>query len=250
MIIMKLDNRKRYLTVLDTETTGLNNVPALAFPLIYDIGWKLGDKLGNTIIDREFIVQEIFYNPIMQNAFYGSKVEIYKERIFKADILVKPFKEIIALLVHDISLVKHNTLMAYNLNFDLRAIRSTMVFLKMWDKEDKDIKKFFPETLEYQDIWGLAVETLLMKKWDFLDFVTEHNQFTENGNPKTSAEVVYRYITNNPDYIEDHTALSDVQIEYEIAIKSLATKKQFTKGILVNPWQKISKLYKELQGAI
>ena len=80
---MKLDNRKRYLTVLDTETTGLNDIPGLAFPLIYDIGWKLADKNGNTIIDREFIVQEIFYNPIMSNAFYGSKVEQYKERIFQ-----------------------------------------------------------------------------------------------------------------------------------------------------------------------
>lgn len=246
---MKLDNRKRYLTVLDTETTGLNDIPGLAFPLIYDIGWKLADKNGNTIMDREFIVQEIFYNPIMSNAFYGSKVEQYKKRIFKADILVKPFKEILSLLVHDISLVKHNTLMAYNLNFDLRAIRSTMVFLKLWNKEEKDIKKFFPETLQYQDIWGLAVETLLLKKWDYLDFVEEHGFLTDAGNPKTSAEIVYRYITNDPGYIEHHTALEDVQIEYEIAIKSLATKKAYTKGILVNPWQIVSKLYKEYIGA-
>ena len=246
---MKLDNRKHYLTVLDTETTGLDNIPGLAFPLIYDIGWKLADKKGNTIVDREFIVQEIFYNPIMNNAFYGSKVETYKERICKADILVRSFKEILELLIHDISLVKHNTLMAYNLNFDLRAIRSTMVFLKMWDKENKDIKQFFPETLEYQDIWGLAVETLLMKKWDYLEFVEFHNFLTPSGNPKTSAEIVYRYLTNDPDYIEHHTALEDVQIEYMIAIKSLESKKVFTKGILSNPWQKVSKLYKEYIGA-
>lgn len=246
---MKLDNRKHYLTVLDTETTGLDNIPGLAFPLIYDIGWKLADKNGNTIVDREFIVQEIFYNPIMNNAYYGSKIETYKERICKADILVRSFKEILELLIHDISLVKHNTLMAYNLNFDLRAIRSTMVFLKMWDKENKDIKQFFPDTLQFQDIWGLAVETLLMKKWDYLEFVEFHNFLTPSGNPKTSAEIVYRYLTDNPEYEEHHTALEDVQIEYMIAIKSLESKKAFTKGILSNPWQKVSKLYKEYIGA-
>lgn len=242
---MKLDNRKHYLTVLDTETTGLDNIPGLAFPLIYDIGWKVGDRYGNTIIDREFIVQEVFYNPIMKNAYYGSKIKAYQDRVYSADILVRSFKEILTLLMKDISLVKNNTFMAYNLNFDLRAIRSTMVFLKMWDKEDKDIKKIFPPELQFQDIWSLAVETISMKKWGYLDFVEKHNFLTPTGNPKTSAEIVYRYLRDDPTYEEEHTALADVQIEYEIAIQSLATKRAYTKGILFNPWQPLAKLYKE-----
>ena len=245
---MKLDNRKHFLTVLDTETTGLEGIPALAFPIIYDIGWILADKEGNKIIEREFIVQEVFYNPIMQNAYYGKKIPMYTERVTKADILVKPFREILELLNHDFGLVKHNTLMAYNLNFDLRALRSTAIYCGILPKGEKDWTKLFTKPVEVQDIWGLAVETILKKKWDFLEFVEFHNFTTDSGNPKTSAEVVYKFLTNNPDYEEFHTALEDCKIEYEIAIKSISTKKVFTKGILANPWQKIAKLYKEYRG--
>lgn len=242
---MKLDNRKHFLTVLDTETTGLNDIPALAFPIIYDIGWILADKNGNKIIEREFIVQEVFYNPIMKNAYYGSKMPMYTERVTKADILVKPFREILALLNHDYDLVKNNTLMAYNLNFDLRALRCTSIFCGILERGEKDWTKLFNREVKIQDIWGLAVETILKKKWDYLDFIDENGFITEGGNPKTSAEVVYKFLTNDPNYEEHHTALEDCKIEYEIAIKSIASKQKFTQGILSNPWQKIAKLYKE-----
>ena len=243
--MMKIDNRKNFLMVLDTETTGLDKIPALAFPIIYDIGWILGDKNGNILIEREFIVQEVFYNPIMQNAYYGNKMPQYTARVNKADILVKPFQEIIDLMNKDFNLVKKNTLLAYNLNFDLRALRSTAIYCHMLDRGEKDWTKLFTVTPQIQDIWSLAVETILRKKWDFIEFVENNGLFTEGGNPKTSAEVVYKFLTGDTEYEECHTALEDCRIEYDIAITALKTKREYTKGILHNPWRVISNLYKE-----
>ena len=40
--------------------------------------------------------------------------------------------------------------------------------------------------------------------------------FTEKGNLKMTAEAIYCYISNNPDFTESHTALHDCIIEYEI----------------------------------
>ena len=242
---MKIDNRKHFMTTLDTETTGLDDIPALAFPIIYDIGWILADKNGNRLIEREFIVQEVFYNPIMKNAYYGSKMPAYVERVTKADILVKPFREILTLLNHDFGLVKHNTLMAYNISFDLRALRCTAIYCGMLERGEKDWTKLFSMPVKIQDIWSLAVETILKKKWDYIKFVDENGFLTESGNPKTSAEVVYRFLTGEVDYQEHHTALEDCKIEYDIAITALKTKRPFTEGILYNPWRVISNLYKE-----
>lgn len=237
---MKIDNRKRWLTVLDTETTGKTPDGGLKFPLIYDIGWVIGDTAGNVAFKREFIVQEVFYNPIMANAFYGRKMPYYQDRVCKADILVKPFREIMATLNADLALFKKNYLMAYNLNFDLRALKATAKFCGMMAWDEKDHNKLFDNPPELQDIWGLAVETIaLPQKEAFYDFIEVYNLYTPAGNPKTSAEVLYRYIKKDPDFIESHTALADCEIEYEIAVEALSTKKKFFKGILPNPWQKV-----------
>lgn len=244
---MKIDNRKKWLTVIDTETTGKTPEGGLKFPLIYDIGWIIGDTAGNPALKREFIVQEIFYNPIMANAFYGRKMPYYQDRVCRADILVKPFREILALLNADLNLFKKNSLMAYNLNFDLRALKATAKFCKIIAWDEKDHNALFDIAPNLQDIWGLAVETIaLPDKENFYQFIDENNLYTPAGNPKTSAEVLYQFIKNDPDFIESHTALADCEIEYEIAVHALKTKKKFFKGILPNPWQKV-KIPKEAE---
>ena len=39
---------------------------------------------------------------------------------------------------------------------------------------------------------------------------------TKTNQPKLTAEIIYRYITNDSDFIEQHTGLEDVLIEKEI----------------------------------
>ena len=237
---MKIDNRKRWLTVIDTETTGKTPDGGLKFPLIYDIGWVIGDTAGNVAFKREFIVQEIFYNPIMANAFYGRKMPMYQDRVCRADILVKPFREILSILNADLALFKKFSLMAYNLNFDLRALKATAKFCGILNWDEKNHAPLFDTEVVIQDVWGLAVETILLpNKEKYYEFVEENNALTPAGNPKTSAEVVYQFIKNDPDFIESHTALADAEIEYEIAVMAYQTKRKFFKGILPNPWQKM-----------
>ena len=47
----------------------------------------------------------------------------------------------------------------------------------------------------------------------------------------TTAQSVYGFITDNAEYIEEHTALSDALIEMEIFVRCLKTKKKFHKNI-------------------
>ena len=59
-------------------------------------------------------------------------------------------------------------------------------------------------------------ESVICKMPTYIEFCEEHNFLTKNGRPQATAESIYAFITNNPDYKEEHTALEDVEIETEI----------------------------------
>ena len=65
----------------------------------------------------------------------------------------------------------------------------------------------------------------------FERFCHEHELISRSGKScATSAEAVYAYITKNPDYTEEHTALSDALIEMAIFVKCYSMHKKFTKN--------------------
>jgi hypothetical protein len=51
------------------------------------------------------------------------------------------------------------------------------------------------------------------------------------GRVRATAEILYRYITLNTDFIEDHTGLEDVLIEKEIFAKCMAQHKKMRKDV-------------------
>ena len=60
------------------------------------------------------------------------------------------------------------------------------------------------------------------KDENYKNFCIE-NDFVMSGNrPRLTAEILYRYLTNNVDFVESHTGLEDVMIEKEIFKACLA----------------------------
>ena len=47
----------------------------------------------------------------------------------------------------------------------------------------------------------------------------------------TKAEIVYRYLTGDLSFIEDHTGLNDCRIEYEILLAAINSGKQIDRGL-------------------
>ena len=60
----------------------------------------------------------------------------------------------------------------------------------------------------------------------YIEFCKGHGFMTEKGNVQTKAEVVYKYLTNNLDFEEEHTGLADVLIEYRILLTALKAHKK------------------------
>ena len=57
---MKVDKRKKYIMVLDVETTNNNMESKFNDGLVYDIGFVIMDKKGNIYAKRSFAIKEIF----------------------------------------------------------------------------------------------------------------------------------------------------------------------------------------------
>ena len=76
----------------------------------------------------------------------------------------------------------------------------------------------------------MALQTITHQR-GFERFCHEHEFVSRSGQScATSAEAVYAYITKNPDYVEEHTALSDALIEMAIFVKCYSMHKKFTKN--------------------
>ena len=72
------------------------------------------------------------------------------------------------------------------------------------------------DNIPVSDIRGFAHHFLVDDSYK--TFCEANNYFSETGNYSTTAEAVYRYISENTDFIEAHTALRDAEIEAEILL--------------------------------
>ena len=48
--------------------------------------------------------------------------------------------------------------------------------------------------------------------------------------PRTTAEILYRYLSGNNDFVEEHTGLEDVLIEIEIFVQATRQKKKMKRS--------------------
>ena len=193
----------RYIMVLDTET-----VNSFAYPLVYDLGFIIYDTKNKKIVKSYNRLVSEFFNKkqLMESAYYSEKLPLYYNMIEFEKLTVINWGYIIRHIYQQI--VKYNiqAIYAYNANFDKRAIESTCLFL------DKDN---LLENIPFIDIMGNIAEMVdssQYKNWaETTGHITDSKRYYS-----TTAETIYRYITNQGDFIEDHTALSDCYIELEI----------------------------------
>ena len=253
-------SKKMYFLTLDTETATLPFINdfaeserkkiAIAKPLVYDIGWIITDRKGNTIIKKNYLVQETFFVPsIFNTAYYKDKRPIYINLLKDNQIDVSNWKEIIVDLKNDIKTYNISAVTAYNACFDFKkAIPFTNRYIKNlystnyanWEKEQhkkcEDIiagkKSNNPEYLipifELEelkipiiDIWNVACTNIINHN-KYKTFCLQNNLWSNSVQYfSSSAENVYRYLKKDADFIESHTALDDATIEAEILTKAL-----------------------------
>lgn len=197
------------LLVLDTETLGVFD------PSVYDLGYLIYDTESEEImVARDYITQEIYDNPRkMQSAYYYNKLPIYEDRLASGYCKKTKWTYILRMLQRDINKFGVEALYAYNSAFDTRAIAKTCEIFKTKN----------PTANGISDIWKGLTDPHITETKEYQDFCRTNGFMTKHKKPKcqAKAETLYRYLTGNVEYEEEHTALEDSKIELAILLKAL-----------------------------
>ena len=231
----KIDRRKHYVIVLDTETANGQMVDGklnLDDSLVYDIGWAVIDTKGNIYEKRSFVVKEIFRGEaeMMRSAYYANKLPRYEEDIAQGKRIVETFYNIRKQLLADMQNYGVTEISAHNARFDYNAMNNTERWLTK-----SEYRYFLPYGVTVWDTLKMARQVVKPMP-TYKKFCAENGYMTKHKTPqeRLTAEILYRFISGNEDFEESHTGLEDVEIETEILWYCLRKHKAMKKGL----WEK------------
>lgn len=227
---MKIDRRKKYIIVLDVETTN-NQIGVKGAPndgLVYDLGFTVADKQGNVYAKRSFAIKEIFdWKELMDTAYYKNKLPKYYEKIRKGEMKKVSIWEARKSIKSAMEYFNITEVYAFNANFDYTTLNNTVRYLS-----GSACRWFFKYGTKICDIWHIACQTLGLQKtfqWE--------NVRNANGNLITNAERMYAYLSQDFDFEEEHTGLADALIETQILARCFKTHKSIDKSINRACWR-------------
>lgn len=210
-----MDKRISYRIVLDTETAPCDKDFEGVSPwnmFVYDIGWAVVDKRGKVYDTKSFVNADIFIGEkdLMKSAYYAKKIPMYWDDIKSGKRILKSFYNIRKILMEDIEKWGVTEIYAHNARFDYGALTNT----QRWETKSK-YRYYFPKSVTICDTLKMARQ-VIGKMPTYQRFCKENGYITKNGQVRLTAEVIYRYLTGNKEFSENHTGLEDVMIEKEI----------------------------------
>lgn len=196
------------ILVLDTETLGLYD------QRVYNLGYVVYDTdTCEKLIERDYVIKQIFDNErLMQTAYYADKKPLYIERLEDGACKKLFWGNACRILAHDMERYEVGAILAYNSRFDYNAILKTC---------ERYCTKRNPTADGIADI--MKVIDTITETADYKKFCKAHGFMTKHKKPRCQkkAETLYRYLTGNADYKEEHTALADSRIELEIYLEAV-----------------------------
>lgn len=245
--------------VIDTEGLGLNDIKNKIYgkQLSYHTGYGVFAPNGKLLKSGNFVTKEIYRDiELMQTAYYYNKIDEYHQMLIEKIATERLYRNIINQLKKDIKEYNVVGLFAYNCNYDIVGICETVQkysnkkYNLSFEKTkkgknkplfDKMLKEILDTDIEMYDIMTMACMSICQDE-DYLKNVN----YTPKGNPKTTAEEVYRYISGDTTFIEEHTAYEDSIIENEILQECFKRGIKPQKQVYL-PYRLIPKeLYKEV----
>lgn len=218
---MTIDKRKNYYLTIDTETAnGLDN------PMMYDLGGAIHDKCGRVYETFSFVIYDVFCadRELFNTAYYAKKRPMYEAQIAVGQ---RKIVSIYTARKHVADLCKKynvKAIIAHNARFDYRSTNYTIRYVTK-----SKTRYFLPYGVPMWDTLKMAQDTICQQP-TYRRWCERHGYCLKNGKPRATAEILYQYITQNTDFVEEHTGLEDVLIEKEIFAKCMAQHKKMRKN--------------------
>ena len=193
--------------VLDTETI------SVAKRLVYDLGYVIADENGNVIKQKSYVVSQVYNNKeLFATCYYSNKRPLYEERLKSGYSKKVGWGNAMRYLANDIKRYGITEIYAYNSDFDTKALAFTCSWFgavnPLGSMEILDIMDYIKPITSTKEYMNFCESNGFMTK-------------TKKPRPQQKAETLYRYLTNNKDYEEEHTGLEDSKIELEILMTAL-----------------------------
>lgn len=192
--------------VVDTETTN-----SLDDPICYDVGFAIVDRIGNVLEKYSFVVADVFLDKdLMTSAYFVEKIPQYWEDIKNKKRILAKFSTIRKIFAQVCKKYAIRCVCAHNARFDYRSLNLTLRFLTC-----SKYRYFFPFGIELWDTLKMSRE-VLNKNSKYGEFCYTNNYLTQRLCKRFTAEIIFRFLTDNVNFEESHTGLEDVLIEKEI----------------------------------
>ena len=193
------------IAVFDTETISTNEKK-----FCYNVGYVILDTDSRAVLcKKDFVVEQIWHNrPLFETAYYADKRPLYVSAMRGKRATLDKWGYIMREMMKDFREHKVEFAYAYNSPFD----DSVFTFNCDWFKTSNPF-----DTVPVLDIRGM-VSQFITNTADYIQFCEDNERFTEGGNYSATAETVYQYVMQNTDFVEEHTALADSEIELEILL--------------------------------
>lgn len=222
---------KRKILMLDTETantfSGENGSLDTSNALVYDCGWQVIDTDGVVYEEASYVNRDVFIEmrDVMDSAYYADKIPNYWRDIWSKNRVVASTETIRTKMLE--CMVRHGIqiVCAHNARFDVGALNSTRRYFS------KSAHRFwFPFGVEIWDTMKMAQDTIC-KMPTYKKFCEKNGYLCKNGAVRKTAEILYKFITKNNEFVEAHTGLEDVQIEKEILVYCFRQHKKMRKKL-------------------
>ena len=199
-------NFNKYL-IIDTETTN-----TMEKPLCYNFAGAVIDQHNNIYETGNFINADVFFGKpeLMKSAYYACKIPQYFEQITNGDIQIASWYEIKMWVKAMCEKYNIKAIIAHNARFDYRSCTTTQRY-----ETCSAFRYFFPYGVEIWDTLAMSRDVICTMP-TYKKFCVENDYICKNGQPRATAEILYRFISKDNDFEEAHKAMEDIEIVMQI----------------------------------
>lgn len=212
----KIDRRRHYILVIDTETANTfkdaRGKLYAGSALVYDCGWAVVDTHGKVYETASYVNKDVFIDEhdMLYSAYYAAKIPQYLDDLDNGTRQLATTYEIRAAMIETIKRYNIKEVAAHNARFDYTALNAT----QRWMTKSK-YRYWFPYGTVIWDTMRMA-QDVICKMPTYRRFCHQNGYVTSRNVPRKTAEVLYKFITNDTSFTESHTGLEDVLIEAQI----------------------------------
>ena len=221
---------KALYMVYDTEVCNCPKIDGqldVANGQVYDLGIQIVDKEGYVYDEYSIVNGDVFWGmpEAMKEAYFADKRPQYVADILAGKRKVLNTWQIYKLVRNLCEEYNIKACVAHNARFDVKALNATMRY-----QTKSRCRWFFPYEMPMWDTMKMANDTICKQK-RYKEFCEENGYMTNHATPQVrkTAEIIWRYLTDDVTFEEEHTGLADVEIEAHIFAECIRQHKAMEK---------------------